>query len=90
MVDLAYREWIFNIKNINELEQVSIKEKESSSPLQKFFLLPQKIIRMKILKQIKLKNKWALNRKENEKTLKIIIIIKKKNLEKRLNTNRWK
>ena len=89
MVDLAYREWIFNIKNINELEQVSIKEKESSPPLQKFFLLPQKIIRMKILKQIKLKNKWALNRKENEKTLKIIII-KKKNLEKRLKTNRWK
>ena len=69
MVDLAYREWIFNIKNINELEQVSIKEKESSSPLQKFFLLPQKIIRMKILKQIKLKNKMGLKQERKRKNL---------------------
>ena len=58
LVDLAYREWIFDIKNkpqvakdpnnnnkpernINEFEQVPIKE-ESSPPLQKFFLLKQK------------------------------------------------
>ena len=59
LVDLASREWIFNIKdkpqvakdpnnyrkperNINEFQQVPIKEKESSPPLQKLFLLPPK------------------------------------------------
>ena len=59
LVDLAYREWIFDIKNkpqvakdpnnynkpernINEFEQVPIKEEESSPPLQKFFLFKRK------------------------------------------------
>ena len=59
LVDLAYREWIFNIKNrsqvakdpnsynkqernINEFEQVPIKEKEPSPPLHKFFMSSQK------------------------------------------------
>ena len=59
LVDLAYREWIFNIKNrsqvakdpnnynkqernINEFEQVPIKEKEPSPSLHKFFMSSQK------------------------------------------------
>ena len=85
LVDLAYREWIFNIKNkpqvakdpnkyirpeknINEFEQVPMKEKETLRPLQKFFLLPRKNNnKKKTLKQIKPKNKWTLNRKENKK-----------------------
>ena len=35
------------------------------------------------MKQIQIKNKWTLNKKENEKTLKM----KKIDLEKRLKTN---
>ena len=71
LVDLAYRKWIFNIKNIlqvakdlnnyirpekniNEFEQVPMKEKGPSPPLQKLFLLPWKNNnKKKTLKQIK-------------------------------------
>ena len=89
MVDLAYREWIFDIKNkpqvakdpnnynkpernINEFEQVPIKEKESSPPLQKFFMLQQKNNKKKKNTEInEAKEQMALNRKENEKALTI-------------------
>ena len=71
LVDLAYREWIFNKKNrsqvakdpnnynkpernINEFEQVPIKEKEPSLPLHKFFMSSQKIVK-KYIEAIKVK-----------------------------------
>ena len=89
LVDLAYREWIFDIKhkpqvakdpnnynkqerNINEFEQVPIKEKESLTPLQKFFMLLQKNNNKKKNIEInKAKEQRTLNRKENEKALTI-------------------
>ena len=96
LVDLAYREWIFNIKNkpqvakdpnnynkpkrnINEFEQVPIKEEESSPSLQKFFLLKQK--KKKNTETNKAKKQMYY--KENEKTLKKTLeklSVQKKNL----------
>ena len=91
MVDLAYREWIFNIKNkpqvgkdpnnynkpernINEFEQVPIKEKKIIAAITKVLAVAAKNNNNKkknIEKKKNLKNKWTLNRKEKEKTLKI-------------------
>ena len=90
MVDLAYREWIFNIKNkpqvgkdpnnynkpernINEFEQVPIKEKKIIAAITKVLAVPAKNNnkKKKNIEKKNLKNKWTLNRKEKEKTLKI-------------------
>ena len=89
LVDLAYREWIFNIKNkpqvakdpnkyirpeknINEFEQVPMKEKETLRPLQKFFLLPRKNNnKKKNIETNKAKEQMDLKQERKQKTLKI-------------------
>ena len=101
LVDLTYKEWIFNIKNkpqfpkdpnncnkpernINEFEQISIKEKESSPPLQKFFLLLQKNKKKKKnIETNKAKEQMDLRQERKRKNLEN----EKINLEKRLKTN---
>ena len=101
LVDLAYREWIFDIKNkpqvakdpnnynkqernINEFEQVPIKEKESSPPLQKFFMLLQKNnSKKKNIEINKAKEQMDLKQERKRKSLDN----KKINLEKRLKAN---
>ena len=67
-------------KNISEFEQVLIKENESS-PLQNLACCYRKKLIIKILEQIKLRNKWIVNKKENEKTWKIEKRFSKKNLK---------
>ena len=89
MIDLAYREWIFNIKNkpqvgkdpnnynkpernINEFEQVPIKEKKIIAAITKVLAVAtNNNNNKKNIEKKNLKNKWTLNRKEKEKTLKI-------------------
>ena len=100
MIDLAYREWIFNRKNkpqvtkdpnnynkqernINEFEQVPMKEKESSPPLQKLFLLLQKNKKKKYIETNKAKEQMDLKQESKQKNLEN----KKINLEKTLKTN---
>ena len=100
LIDLAYREWIFNTKNkpqvtkdpnnynkqernINEFEQVPMKEKESSPPLQKLFLLLQKNKKKKYIETNKAKEQMDLKQESKQKNLEN----KKINLEKTLKTN---
>ena len=101
LVDLAYSEWIYDIKNnpqvakdrnnynkpernINEFEQVPIKEKESSPPLQKFFMLLQKNnSKKKNIEINKAKEQMDLKQERKRKSLDN----KKINREKRLKAN---
>ena len=64
-------------KNISEFEQVPVKKKNRR--LYKKLVYYLKKLRKKISKQIKLQNKWTIDKKENEKTWKT----KKKILEKK-------
>ena len=71
LVDLTYKDWIFNIK-------------EPSPPLQKFFLLPPKNNnKKKNIETNKAKEKMNLKQERKRKKLEN----KKINLEKKLKTN---
>ena len=102
MVDLAYREWIFNIKNkpqvgkdpnnynkpernINEFEQVPIKEKKIIAAITKVLAVAAKNNNKKKKNIEKKKSKEQMDIKQERKRKNLEN--KKINLEKRLKTN---